>query len=458
VTTTDLVERVLDTVRRHGLLHGGERVLVAVSGGADSVALLDTLCALRPALRISLAVAHVHHGLRAEADADAELVRRLCAKLDVPFHLETATVRREPPWEGLEAEARRARYAALQTRAGALGASRIATGHTADDQAETVLMRLLQGAGPRGLAGIAPTRGSVIRPLLESRRDQIVAHLASRGLDWVEDATNRDPRFLRNRVRHDILPFLADVFGRDVVESLCRSAALTRGALADLERQARAELRRIATTRPAGIVFPVSELRDRSGELAAEMLRLAAAELGETRPRRAPAHLAVRRLLAAPGPRRPVRVGRLSIERSGAWLRVGPTALPALVACSLRVPGSVALGELGLRLSARCLERGSGYAVPRDLRRVAFDADRVPDALGVRARRAGDRFTPFGASTERRLKSFLIDAGIPRWERPRVPLVEAAGDIIWVAGVRRGHAAPVGPETKRILEVTLDFL
>jgi tRNA(Ile)-lysidine synthase len=166
----------------------------------------------------------------------------------------------------------------------------------------------------------------------------------------------------------------------------------------------------------------------------------------------------MRRLLDARAPRRPVRMGRLSMERSGPWLRVGPCELPVLAARALRVPGTVDLSEVGLRLSARCLDRHSGYTLPREPRRAAFDADRLPAILAVRPRRAGERFRPFGGSDERRLKSLFIDAGIPRWERARVPLLEAAGDVIWVAGVRRGQSAPVGPDTTRILEVTLDSL
>ena len=204
-----LVAVARDSIRRSGMLRGGEAVLVAVSGGADSVALLDVLGALAPELRLTLHVVHVHHGLRPEADADAGFVGGLCARLGIPFHLERVAVRREPPWEGLEAEARRARYGAFREVARRVGAQRVATAHTADDQAETVLMRLLEGAGPRGLAGIAPVRGIFIRPLLGARRADIEAHLRARGLAWVEDASNSDPRFLRNRIRHEVLPFLA---------------------------------------------------------------------------------------------------------------------------------------------------------------------------------------------------------------------------------------------------------
>jgi tRNA(Ile)-lysidine synthase len=458
ITAPDLAQRVLGTIRRHGLLHGGEFVLAAVSGGADSVALLDVLGGLRPALGLTLACVHVHHGLRPEADADAEFVRCLAETLDVPFYLERVTVRRERPWDGLEAEARRARYAALEARARALGAPRIATGHTADDQAETVVMRLLAGAGPRGLGGIAAARGAFIRPLLEARRADVLDHLVSRGMRWIEDRTNRDPRFLRNRVRHDVLPSLAASFGPRVVESLCRGAALHRGLVADLERWARAELDRMATRGPAGIVLPAAELTDRPAELALQILLVAAEELGDARPRRGSIQRVMRRLLSVEAPRRPLKIGSLSMERSGAWLRVGPAFLPALVARPFPVPGAIDLPEVGLRLAARRFERPPHYTPPRESRCVAFDADRLPHQLAVRSRRAGERFSPFGGPVDRRLKTVLIDAGVPRWERPRVPLLEAAGDVVWVAGVRRGQRAPVSKDTARILEVTLEFL
>src|SRR5262245_48582970 len=176
-----LTAQALATIRRHGMLQGGDVVLVAVSGGPDSVALLDVLSDLAPALGVTLHVAHIHHNLRADADADLDLVRGLGERFGLPVHTERVTVR--AGGDGLEAEARRVRHAALEVRARAIGAARIATGHTADDQAETVLMRLLGGAGPRGLAAMAPLRGPYVRPLIDSRRADVMAHLAARGLD-----------------------------------------------------------------------------------------------------------------------------------------------------------------------------------------------------------------------------------------------------------------------------------
>jgi tRNA(Ile)-lysidine synthase len=453
---TSLVAHVQDTIRRHGMLRGGEGVLVAVSGGPDSVALLDVLCSLRAPLALALSVAHVHHGLRPEADAEAEAVERLCARLGVACRVERVTVRRAPPWDGLEAESRRARHAALARAAHAVGAARIATGHTADDQAETVLMRLLQGAGPRGLGGIAPVRGALISPLIETRRADVVAHLDARGLTAAEDASNRDPRFLRSRIRHDLLPFMAELTGGSVVEALGRSAAAARAVVGDLEARARADLERAATRDAAGFTLEVGPLEAQPLELAAETIRQAAALLGETRPLRGPAQRALRRLLGAAPRRRGVRLGRLVVERSGRRLRVGPPALSAVATRAWAAPGVLEMPEIGQRLTARVFTRGPDYVVPREPAHAAFDADLLPPALTVRARRRGDVFAPFGAAGLRRLKSFLIDAGVPRWQRPRTPLVEAGGDIVWVAGVRRGRRAPITAATTRILELRLE--
>ena len=441
---------------------GGDTVLVAVSGGADSVALLDVLSALARPLDLKLHALHVHHGLRAEAEPEADFVRAFCRELAVPFHLERVAVRRvsvpgaDPPWQGLEAEARRARYGAFRACAAAVGASAVATGHTADDQAETVLMRLLQGAGPRGLGGIAPVRRPYVRPLLERRRAEVEAHLRARGLSWVEDASNRDPAFLRNRIRHDLVPFLVERWDPALAASLGRAATVARGVVADLEQRAGAALDRLARPEGGALVLSLDALRRLPEELAAEVLRQGLIRLDPRRATlRAPGERALRRVLGNEALRRPLRLGRVRIERSGRWLRVGGGPRPGVAPRAWQVPGRLVLEEVGLSLEARCLTAGADYRPPRERSTVAFDADRIPSRLTVRGRRPGDRFEPFGGPGVRRLKSFLIDAEVPRWDRARIPLLEADGEIVWVAGLRRGAAAPVTSGTRRILEVTL---
>jgi tRNA(Ile)-lysidine synthase len=435
------------------MLTGGETVLVAVSGGADSVALLHVLMRLAGELSLRLHVLHVDHGLRADSDRDADFVRRLARRLDVPADVVRVTV---PSGGSVEAAARAARYEALNASARRLHAQRIAVGHTADDQAETVLMRMLAGAGVRGLAGIPPVRGRIIRPLLGVRRRDVVAMLQAAGLPWVEDPSNRDPKFLRNRIRHELLPLLSASYSPDVVAALDRIARLCRDTVGAIERVALHQLDRLAAAADDAIVLPHAALVELPEQVAAEVLRQGAARLGSRAPLRAWAHRGLGRILASPPPRRPFRLGGITVETSSGRIRLAATPARPLLARELTVPGRVELPEIGRVLEARIVD-ATASVMRRARQCVVFDAALAPSRFTVRARRTGDRFSPFGGG-ERRLKSLLIDEKIPRWERARLPLVEADGRIFWVAGVRRSGEAPVTAATRRVLELTLDPL
>lgn len=447
--TAPLVELAARTIQRHAMLAGGERVLAAVSGGPDSVALLHVLLELAPRLALAVSVAHVDHGLRPDSARDAEFVSALGARHGAGVDV----VRVALPAGSDEARARRARQAALAAVAARVGADRIALGHTADDQAETVLMRLLEAGGVRGLAGIPPVRGQVIRPLLDARRRDVLAALEAAGLSWLEDPTNADLRFRRNEVRHRLLPALHALTGRDVVPVLVAVAGAARAAADAVEATAERALERLATREPQALTCSRAALAALPPPVAVETLRQAAARFGGHAPLRAWGHRGLARVLAVPPPRRAFRLGGVVVEVSGDRIRVAASRVPALVTRTLDVPGRVALAERGEVIEARVVP-GADYVVPRDPRVAAFDADAVCAPFVVRARRAGDRFEPFGASA-RRLKSFLIDAKVPRWERERLPVVEADGRIVWLAGLRRGAAAPVGAVTQRIVELRL---
>jgi tRNA(Ile)-lysidine synthase len=435
------------TISRHAMVAAGDTVLVGVSGGPDSVALLHILVTLAPSLGVTLRVLHVDHGLRAESACDADFVRRVGTRLGVPVDVARVTV----GGGSVEAAARAARYAALTTAADRVGAARIALGHTGDDQAETVLMRMLEGSGVRGLAGIPAVRGRIIRPLIDARRADVVAHLEHAALPWIEDPSNRDLRFLRNRVRHQILPVIAHACEGDVVPSLTRVGRLARATIDTVDRMAETELKRLGTVEADAITLSRAALAALPSGVAAELLRQAASRVGGRASLRAWGHRGLARVLAAPAPRRPFHLGGVVVEVSSDRVRVGTRATVPLQAYALDVPGRVELSEIGRALEAR-LVSAAGYVVPRDAARVAFDAVALPRRLMIRARRRGDRFRPFGAG-ERRLKTFLIDAKVPRWERARLPLVDAGGEIIWVVGVRRAALAPVTAATRDVLEL-----
>jgi tRNA(Ile)-lysidine synthase len=444
-----LAETVERTLRRHAMLIGGETVLVGVSGGADSIALLTTLLGLAPAWRLSLRVLHVDHALRQDSGADAQFVRCLGERLGVPVDVTVVCV---GPGS-VEAAARAARHAALEAAAERVGATRIALGHTADDQAETVLMRLIEGTGVRGLAGIPPVRGRIIRPLIEARHRDAVATLEAARLPWLEDPSNADPKFFRNRVRHELLPLLGSAYDPDVVSRLTAVARAARLNVDALEHMAARELERLADRSAAALTLSRTALAVLPAAVAAEVLRNAAASLGSRAPLRAWGHRGLRRVLAPRAPRRPFRLGGVLVEVSGDRVRVGAAPLPALVTRPLEAPGRVELPEIGRALEASIVPAAT-YELPRDPDHAAFDADPLPSRLLVRPRRRGDRLAAFGGG-ERRLKSLLIDAKIPRWERGRVPVIEADGEIVWVAGLRRAATAPVMATTRRVLELRL---
>jgi len=435
------------------MLAGDETVSVGVSGGPDSIALLHCLLTLAPTFGLRLHVVHVNHGLRPDAEADQAFVEELARHWSVPLSVERVTI----PLTGgqsPEARARAARYAAFRRAARRVRAARVALGHTADDQAETVLMRLLQGAGPRGLAGIPPIRGPYIRPLIEVRRHQIEAELRCLGIGWREDSTNRDPKFLRNRIRHDLLPFLSASYHPRIVEALCGAGALTRALVSDLDALAARELNRLATCRGQEILLSLEELQKLPSDVGEEVLRQGLLRLGEKGPFRAWVRRTLRHLLDTERPASPQRVGRILLERSRAELRLSRGSPMPLPERHLPVPGSVPLPESGLIITAHTFDRPGAYQPPADLWRVAFDRDLLAESLWVRGRRPADRFHPFGAPCSKSLKAFLIDAKLPLWERRRLPLVAASGEIVWVVGLRRGAAAPVTADTRRLLELS----
>ncbi len=227
--------RVCETARARGLLAAGERVLAAVSGGADSVALLHALIALVPEMDVRITVGHVAHGLHAESEAHAAFVRSLCEDLGTPCLVSRGDVRSRVERERLSVEhaAREERYAALQAQARECGATAIATAHTATDRAETVLLNLLRGTGPEGLRGTPARRGNIVRPLIDVTREDVEAYLKEKGARRVEDPTNRERDALRNRVRLDLIPAMERVVGRPVTPVLARLADTV-----DLEREA----------------------------------------------------------------------------------------------------------------------------------------------------------------------------------------------------------------------------
>ena len=442
-----LPERALATIRKHDLIPAGTRVLAAVSGGADSVALALVLARLAGsgALECTLAgLAHLHHGLRgADADADQAFVEALAARLGVPCVTgrEDVAARAGEAGESIEAAARRARYAFLDGAAASLGATRIATGHTADDQAETLLLRLLRGAGLQGLSAIRPQNGIVIRPLLECGRADVETFLQAEGESWRDDASNADRGIPRNRVRHELMPVLRAIAGPSVAGVLARTAALIRDDADELERQAIEMARRdvlLEGNNDTGTRLAIAGLDAAGPALGRRIVRTALAAAAGGRFHSLEHVEAVRSLIKEDAPSS-VQVPGAVARRDGNVIRVEPAPDAAEAApfeVRLEVPGSVELPEAGVTISAEL-----GACGAADVARLASRGDRVAvqgvDAAGlsVRSRRPGDVFRPLGAPGRRKVQDLFVDRKLARSERDRVPLVvDGNGRIVWVVG------------------------
>jgi tRNA(Ile)-lysidine synthase len=446
---SSLARRVRRAIRSGRLFEAGDRVAVAVSGGPDSVALLLLLRELAVRAEWSLAgITHVNHGLRpADADADAVFCQALAARLGLPCDVTTVDTRSQMAGArtSVEVAARVLRYRAFEEAADRLGATVVATGHTADDQAETVLMRLLTGASPRGVSAIRARRGRYRRPLLSVGRAELQQYLAERGETARDDVSNRDESIPRNRLRSLVMPAVR-AFAPNAARALSRYAELAADDDSCLAEQAARAVAGAVQMAPNGVEVNRAAL----GVLPSAVARRVALAAIEQAGGRATLDgvrtvLAVARSKDAVGRR---HLAGLTVEGRGehVWLsraiRV-PDARPVIEARELPVPGAVTLDDRGTVLRARplvglldpALRSSAGSA-------VAVQADRLVLPLSVRSRQPGDRFRPLGAPGARKLQDVLVDRKIPYSERDGVPIVvDGSCEIVWVAGVALAERA-----------------
>jgi tRNA(Ile)-lysidine synthase len=450
-----LITHVSRTITRWQLLGPTDRVAAAVSGGSDSVALAWILRAIAPEFGASFAgLIHVNHGLRgAESDADEAFCRELAERLGVPIEVrrrDVAALARDRR-VSVEVAAREARYACFDESAGSLGVNLVATGHTEDDQAETVLLRLLRGAGSRGLSGIRIRRGRFIRPLLETSRSELQHHLRAMGEPWRDDASNADRAIIRNRIRHELVPVLSDI-APGGVRALARFAKLAADDEAFLEEAANENRARLVLSNRSIDAAVLSAL---PAALARRLVRRFASETAPDANLSAQHLEAVCRLAATDNPVAVLDLPGLSVSKQSGRLDFSPgVRLPEDVGIlwpvrELGVPGVVVLPEAGVEIQACAMDRSEGLdaSVYEAERAVRVVIQRGPDAsrLLVRNRRPGDRFQPLGAPGRRKLQDVFVDRKVPRLERDTVPIVtDAKGEIVWVAGVALAERCRIG--------------
>jgi len=456
---------VLNFIQEHHLVSSQHCLLVAVSGGPDSVCLLHILVKLQEELDMRLHVAHLNHQLRgAESEADARYVFDLAHRLSVPATIEPRDVKAYQAQRhiSLEEAAREVRYTFLAQVAKSIGANRVAVGHTTDDHIETILMHLIRGTGIRGLRGLLPSspwqssRNSltIIRPLLPVSREETASYCRRHQLMPRTDASNLSLSPLRNRIRLQLLPLLKS-YNPQVTEALLRISRIAGDDLAFLDEEGARLWGEIAQRQQNTIILDKVRFLDLPPALKRHLLRMSIENLLgnlkdiETR------HIEeIMDALTKPAGKRISLPGGLnfSIEYNQYLLGPDPTALspfPMLEAeLQIRIPGETLLP--GWRVEATIINREQMTEKGNDFT-AYFDLNKTGDKLVVRPRRRGDRFQPLGMSQPKKLGEFMIDSKIPRAWRQRIPIVCTPQYIVWVVGWRIDDRVKVTEETKQIL-------
>ncbi len=462
----DLEQRVMAYCRTHQLFEPGDKVVLGVSGGADSVCLLFALYRLRRELGISLYVVHVNHGIRSDAGKDADYVEQLCRRLEVPFLLVETDVRAFARQQGCSEEeaGRQVRYEAFERELERRKAQRIAVAHHAGDRAETVLFNLFRGTGLAGLSGIRPVRGKIVRPLLGLERRDIVAYLERIQVSCCQDSTNDTDAYARNRIRHHILPFAEQEICKGATAHLCRSADIF-GEIEDyMEEQVHRACQLCVMRENARMSICCPDFEALHPALQKGLILSLLKEIS-------PAHRdmgarqvdQVRELCLRPGNRQiflPQRIcaGRsydrviLEICQEDAQegedfvqVRV-PQSPGECVSCS--VPG----GTLWLR---RFEAEKKNVNLLGNQYTKWLDCDKIEELLEWRTRRTGDYLeirTPAGCG-RKTIKNLFVDEKIPRRERDVIPLLAQGSHILWVAGGRICESCKIDSGTRQILQV-----
>ena len=471
-----MIRQVRETIRKHNLFTPGDRVLAAMSGGSDSVGMLAALRELAPSLGIRISVAHLNHGIRgASADEDETFVRELAQRWRLPCLTGRADVPAQAKRDGvsLEMAAREARYTFLAETAGNTKATVAATAHTADDQAETVLLKLGRGAGAAGLSGMARRTAlkglSVVRPMLDVGREEIRDFLRSHGLTWREDESNEDTAIPRNRVRHKILPFLEAELNPAIRETLVRTADVLGEEDAWLDELSRRILElclRKEKGPPGELDWNI--LNTQPPAAIRRVVRLWLAECGLPPGRLDYDGMSRLEALMA-GPRGSGQVtlsGEWIVERRYDRLAARPARQPAGQSSpssfrkTVRVPGETRVQEIGLRVVTE-LRPGMVKDRPKKIGAVPAQATIRATTAGkhpliLRSWQPGDRMKPFGIRGTKKLQDIFVDGKVPAAERGRVPVFECGGEIVWIPGYRVGRGWEVRKAKEDALHIRVE--
>ncbi len=455
-----LLHRVKRTIDRYHLLNQGDRLVVGVSAGVDSMVLLHLLSACRQTFHLSLIVAHVNHGIRPkESEQEADLVQKECERLGLPFEYGKFDAKefQKARKLSLQEAARRLRFHFFEEVLRKYDAQKIALGHQADDQVETILLRLMRGAGLQGLKGMLPIReGKVIRPLLEVWRHEIETFAIKNKIPFLVDSSNLKEDYGRNRMRLSLIPLLEKEYQPKLKQILLRTSAILREENDYLEKEAEKIWQDMIEEKGEFLTFryPVYQSLHPAIQwrVIQKMLRRIYGEEKED--------LEISKVfkilkLAPPSFLLEFPLG-VCLEKRYETVSLGKKSVKIIPPFEVELvcPGQTFIEEIGKEVVTEEMDMEDRVIIPGGFSETAFlDYDVLRFPLRIRNFRPGDRFQPLGVRGNQKLKEFLIDHKIPRFERSKIPLLIAGERVAWVVGHRIGEWARITNKTKRILKV-----
>jgi tRNA(Ile)-lysidine synthase len=459
-----ILEKFLKNIRNHQLLSYGDRILLAVSGGSDSTAMLHLFLATMREFNLEMKIGHLNHGLRgAESDGDEEFVKELGKTFQIPVIAQRLACNDQAPSVGsnLENWARQRRYEFLNRAAEASGASKIALGHTMNDQAETVLMRLIRGSGTRGLAGMPVIRErKFIRPMLWIKREDIQTYLRSEQFAWREDTSNQNVSFLRNRLRADLIPHLLKSYNPNIVQSLAHAAACLREETDALGELVQSIIAKEATRSWNQIAWQVSRLETYPDVVRRQLIRDSVRQMPG-----APELISRNMLesimeLVLPGKSgKSVMIGQLQATRDFDFLVIESRSKDPAHAMEydyhLEIPGEVRIEAVG-SLFLAYLPPQSSHQGCVNRWELLLSPTELKTGLRVRSWRPGDRYSPTGYCNPKKLKELFTERKISRAERHLWPVVTLNDNIVFMKDFPLGADMMPGTPSQRTLRVIIE--
>jgi tRNA(Ile)-lysidine synthase len=468
-----MLNQIRKTIETHSMLERGDHLIVAVSGGPDSVALLRVLALLMDEFRLRLTTAHLNHGLREqEADDDEAFVRRLSEGMGIACICKKTDILalQEEKRRSLEEIGREERYRFLHETAEKFGAVKIAVGHHRDDQAETVLLHLLRGCGPEGLRGILPVRdGRIIRPLLDVGRSCILAFLRREGLTYRSDSSNESPLFLRNRIRNELIPGLAATYNPRLIEGFCQTAGIIRREDDYLRGVVREIIRRWGIDPGSEEVgLPVADFMVLHEAIQGRIIKCLLEGAAPLRNGIGYRHIEAVLALARRSIGRSASLDlpfRIRVERKGGILRIQKEGErrarkperknPTWFEYRVEIPATIHLREVNRTIRLEWIEKPCIREMRERPETAFMDYERITLPLLLRNMRPGDRVALLGTGGEKKLKDYFIDRKIDAPCRNGIPLLVDAGSIIWIAGERISERVRVTEKTRKVLKAEI---